>query len=129
MTSKISAAAPIIARLSLLADALARLARQVRRLPTTLAHREQLQRLAEYDDHLLADIGVTREDTNAALSAPFWHDPSEELVRRLGELKADRRCRTVVETAPESSRSVVTSPELILAACNRHRLPLYLAGR
>lgn len=106
MTSKIAAAAPIIARLARIADALATLARQVRKLPTTLAHRDQLQRLAEYEDHLLADIGFTREDMNAALAAPFWHDPSEQLVRRLSGLKADRGCRTVGETAPESGRSV-----------------------
>jgi len=124
MTSKILTAVPLTSRLSPIADALTTLARRVRKLPAALAHRDQLQRLAECDDHLLADIGVTREEMKAALSAPFWRDPSEELVRRLSELKTDRRGRTVGETG----RSVVTSPELILAACSRRRL-LYFAGR
>lgn len=129
MMSKILTAVPLTARLSLIAGALTTLARRVRKLPIALAHRDQLRRLVEYDDHVLADIGFTREDINAALAAPFWSDPSEGLLRRLSELKADPRCRTVGGTARDI---VVTSPELILAACNRRRLPvtpLYSAGR
>jgi uncharacterized protein YjiS (DUF1127 family) len=122
--------AHVTSRLSVIADALTTLARSVRKVPAALANRDQLRRLAERDDHLLDDIGLTREDIKAALSVPFWHDPSEDLLRR-GELKADRRT-TVGETGRETDRSIVTSPELILAACNRHRLPLaplYFAGR
>lgn len=132
MTAKILTAVPLTARLSLIADALTTMVRRVRKLPAALAHRDQLRRLAESDDHLLADIGFTRDDITAALSAPFWRDPSEELVRRLGERQADRRRRAIGETARESGRPVVASPELILAACNRRRLPvapLYFAGR
>jgi uncharacterized protein YjiS (DUF1127 family) len=130
MTSKTLTAVPITARLSLIADALTTLARRVRKLPTALAHRDQLRRLAECDDHVLADIGFSREDINAALSTPFWRDPSDELVRRGGP-NADQRGRTSGETARENGRSVVTSPELILAACNRRlpAAPLYFAGR
>jgi uncharacterized protein YjiS (DUF1127 family) len=131
MTAKILTAVPATTRMSRFADALTTLARHVRKLPTALAHRDQLRRLAKGDDRLLADVGFTQEAVDAALSAPFWRDPSVERVHRFGELKADRRCRTVDETAQTSGRSVVTSPELILAACNRRRLvaPLYLAGR
>lgn len=131
MIAKILTAAPIAARRSLIADALMALARQVRKLPKALAHRDQLRRLAEHDDHVLADIGFARDEITAALSAPFWRDPSEQLVR-LSELEADSRCHIVGETARETNRSVVTSPELILAACNRRRLPgapLYFASR
>jgi uncharacterized protein YjiS (DUF1127 family) len=130
MTAKILTAVPITARLSPIADALTTLARRVWNLPAALAHRDQLRRLAECDDHVLADIGFSREDINAALSAPFWRDPSDELVRRGGP-KADRRGRTSGQTARENGRSVVTSPELILAACNRRlpAAPLYFAGR
>ncbi len=122
MTSRILTAVPLAARLSLIAHALTTLARRVRELPTALAHRGQLRRLAECDDHVLADIGLTRKDIEAALSAPFWRDPSAELVRCLGELKTD--WRNIVETPRETGRSPMTSPELILAACNRHRLPV-----
>jgi uncharacterized protein YjiS (DUF1127 family) len=108
-------------RLSVIVDALTTLARSVREVPAALANRDQLRRLAEQDDHALSDIGLAREDIAAALSGPFWRDPSEQLVR-LRELKADP-CRTVGETARERGLPV-TSPELILAACNRRRLPL-----
>lgn len=126
MTSQILTAVPPTARLSLVAHALTTLARRVRKLPKALAHRDQLRRLAECDDHVLADIGLTRKHVDAALFAPFWHDPTEELVRRRGQLKAGRRCRTVGETARESGPPVVTSPELILAACSRRLSVAYL---
>jgi uncharacterized protein YjiS (DUF1127 family) len=121
MTSKILTAVPMPVRFLVITDALISFARCFRKLPTTLAHRGQLQRLAEYDDHVLADIGVMREDINAALSARFWRDPSAELVRRLGNLKADPRCRPTSENARETGRPAISSPELILAACNRRR--------
>jgi uncharacterized protein YjiS (DUF1127 family) len=44
--------------------------------------RKQLIRLSEVDDHLLADVGVTREDVRWALDLPFSHDPGLELQRR-----------------------------------------------
>jgi uncharacterized protein YjiS (DUF1127 family) len=130
MTTKIPTATPIIVRLVRIADALATLGSRVRKLPTTFAHRGELQRLAECDDHVLADVGVTRDDLTAALSAPFWRDPSEQL-ECLSELTHGRP-RIVGETGQETGRPVVTSPELILAACNRRRLPgapLYFASR
>ena len=44
--------------------------------------RRQLIALTEVDDHLLADIGVTREDVRWALDLPFSYDPGLELQRR-----------------------------------------------
>ena len=44
--------------------------------------RRQLKTLSEFDDHLLADIGVTREDVRWALDLPFSYDPGVELQRR-----------------------------------------------
>ena len=32
----------------------------------------QRQRLAELDDRMLADIGLTREDVRAEVTTPFW---------------------------------------------------------
>jgi uncharacterized protein YjiS (DUF1127 family) len=37
--------------------------------------------LAEFDDHLLADIGLTRDDVRRALDLPLSHDPGMELQR------------------------------------------------
>lgn len=45
-------------------------------------NRRQVKALGEFDDHLLADIGVTREDVRWALDLPFSHDPGIELQRR-----------------------------------------------
>ena len=44
--------------------------------------RRQLKALSELDDHLLADLGVTREDVRWALDLPFSYDPGIELQRR-----------------------------------------------
>jgi uncharacterized protein YjiS (DUF1127 family) len=49
--------------------------------------RRQLLRIVDYDDHLLRDIGLTRYDVRAALSEPFWRDPTMRLARRGGDLK------------------------------------------
>ena len=86
MTSKALTAAPMPARVLLLVQALTMLAGRLWKLPTALAHRDQLRMLAGSDDHLLADIGVTREDIEMALSAPFWRDPSAKLVQLVGRM-------------------------------------------
>ena len=49
--------------------------------------RRELNRIARLDDRLLVDIGITRGDVNAALSAR-WHEDS---VDRLCELRDERR--------------------------------------
>ena len=52
------------------------MARLLRRLPETLRcwHQRQRQRraLAELDDRLLQDIGLTRVDANREIRKPFW---------------------------------------------------------
>lgn len=45
-------------------------------------NRRQLAYLSDLDDHLLADLGLTREDVRSALDLPFAHDPGLELQRR-----------------------------------------------
>jgi uncharacterized protein YjiS (DUF1127 family) len=44
--------------------------------------RRQVARLVEFDDHMLADIGLTREDVREALDLPFSHDPGRVLQLR-----------------------------------------------
>ncbi len=48
------------------------------------SRRRTLTKVAELDDHLLADIGLKREDVRWALDLPFSHDPMPELLRRTG---------------------------------------------
>jgi uncharacterized protein YjiS (DUF1127 family) len=44
-------------------------------------NRRQIVDLAEFDDHMLCDIGLTRQDVRDALDLPFSHDPGRELQR------------------------------------------------
>ena len=123
MTTKILTARPMPGRVFRVVEAMTMLARLLRNLPTALAHRDQLRMLAGSDDHLLADIGVTRHNIDIALSVPFWRDPSAEIVHHLGESTADGRCRHMSQTRRGAGQAAVSSPELVLAACN-HRLPV-----
>ena len=44
--------------------------------------RHKLTSLLDLDDHMLADVGVTREDVRWALELPFSHDPALALQQR-----------------------------------------------
>ena len=45
-------------------------------------NRSKLSALSDYDDHMLSDIGLSRDDVRWALDRPFLQDPSAELNRR-----------------------------------------------
>ena len=67
---------------STLADRLSRIVERVRK---GLRNRRTVTRLDTLDDHVLADIGLTRADVREALSLPLTDDPSTHLsmlVRR-----------------------------------------------
>ena len=51
---------------------LSRLAALVRRLALNASRWRQRRDLADLDDHLLRDIGVTREQARRESSRPFW---------------------------------------------------------
>jgi uncharacterized protein YjiS (DUF1127 family) len=57
-------------------SSIAALARGARRIVVALKHRRELALLADLDDRMLADIGLTRSDLNAARSEPLWQDPT-----------------------------------------------------
>ena len=52
--------------------------------------RRQLVSLNEFDDHLLRDLGVTREDVHSVLRLPFLEDAGRELQRRALRNRAAR---------------------------------------
>jgi uncharacterized protein YjiS (DUF1127 family) len=54
----------------------------LRQAATNWKNRRQLVRLADFDDHMLADIGLSRRDVRAALDLPFSSDPTFELQLR-----------------------------------------------
>ena len=65
-----------------------RLARRVWGMAIAIKHRRDLADLADRDDRMLADIGLTRVDLYDASSEPFSVDPTTSLQERAG-----RRCR------------------------------------
>jgi uncharacterized protein YjiS (DUF1127 family) len=53
------------------------------------SNRRKVSKLDEFDDHILADLGLTREDVRWALNQPFSYDPSITLQWRA--LRSHRR--------------------------------------
>ena len=70
------------------------LAMGIWRLIVAIKHRRELAHLADFDDRMLADIGLTRIDLCDAYSEPLWRDPTSMLARRTSgrhrRLRADR---------------------------------------
>ncbi len=56
--------------------------RAVHRTIKAWTNRRAVSRLADFDDHLLSDLGLTRNDVRAALDLPFSNDPGRELQAR-----------------------------------------------
>ena len=64
-----------------------RLAYSVWDMAIAIKHRRDLAHLADRDDRMLADVGLTRGDLYDADSKPFWVDPTTTLHKR-----TRRRC-------------------------------------
>ena len=60
---------------AILSSTLSSVARGFSRLATNLRNRRALLKLNELDDHLLADIGLTRGSVSMARSQPLLSDP------------------------------------------------------
>jgi len=63
----------------------------VRSLLQTIKNRRDATILAGMDEHMLADIGLTRGDVRDAFSEPVWRDPTAVLVSRAHERRINRR--------------------------------------
>ena len=61
--------------------ALGQVARSLVDLTKALKPRREIRHLAEFDDRMLKDIGLTRGDVSSALSEPLIRNPSWVLVR------------------------------------------------
>jgi uncharacterized protein YjiS (DUF1127 family) len=55
----------------------------VRAVWQIVGSRKELARLADLDDRMLADIGLTRSDLHVARFASLWEDPTSILKRRV----------------------------------------------
>ncbi len=77
--------------------------RQLGLLAKAVRHRREVRTLAELDERILKDIGLSRSEVDGALAEPFYRNPSTVLVRanehrsRAGGLaRRDERVRPVV---------------------------------
>jgi uncharacterized protein YjiS (DUF1127 family) len=71
----------------------------VRAIWQIVGSRKDLARLADLDDRLLADIGLTGCDLHVARFAPLWQDPTNILKRRVKRRSASE-CQ--FESKPEN---------------------------
>jgi uncharacterized protein YjiS (DUF1127 family) len=95
------AAAPVGRALAVLGG---RATRAVKRLGARWKNRRDAMQLATLDDHMLADIGLTRSDLRDAYSEPLWHDPTDVLAQRAAERRSSRPragvpCTTAMQSA------------------------------
>ena len=89
----------------------------VRSLLQTIKNRRDATILAGMDEHMLADIGLTRGDVRDAFSEPVWRDPTAILVSRAHERRISRR-RVKIGLTEKSfeAPSIVPSPGATRAA-------------
>jgi uncharacterized protein YjiS (DUF1127 family) len=65
--------------------------RWVKQLARALRHHRETAMLAGMDEHMLADIGLTRSDVRDAVSELPWNDPTALLRARAIERRLSRR--------------------------------------
>jgi len=92
---------------------------RVRAVLRTLKNRRDATILAGMDEHMLADIGLTRGDVRDAFSEPVWRDPTAVLVSRAHERRINRRRldKGLVEKSFDAP-SIVPAPGATRAAIN-----------
>ncbi|MGH6742838.1 MAG: DUF1127 domain-containing protein [Bradyrhizobium sp.] len=83
----IHAGAPLVRALTALG---ARAGQGLRRLGKRIQNRRDATRLAELDERMLADLGLTRSDLRDAYAEPLWRDPTDVLARRSVERHSGR---------------------------------------
>ena len=66
------------------------LALHARKLDRAIKQRRAAQVLARFDNHMLADIGLTRADLRDAYAEPLWDDPTILLRARALERRLAR---------------------------------------
>ncbi|WP_201861157.1 DUF1127 domain-containing protein [Microvirga soli] len=77
--------------------------RSLTNLAKSLRHRREIRHLAELDERMLKDIGLTPSDVSSALLEPLLRNPSWVLIR-----SAERHSRSErVDHSARSARPVV----------------------
>ena len=70
---------------------LARCAEALTAVKTAWERRRLIGRLGALDDHMLRDIGITRQDIVSVLAEPMFRDPSQKLAERADAARMARR--------------------------------------
>jgi uncharacterized protein YjiS (DUF1127 family) len=71
--------------------ALARCAGAMFAVKTAWERRRLIGQLGALDDHMLRDIGITRQDIVSVLAEPMFRDPSQKLAERADAARLGRR--------------------------------------
>jgi uncharacterized protein YjiS (DUF1127 family) len=79
---------------------------RTRELAQSVKNRRDAVILAGLDDHMLADIGLTRGDVRDAFSESVWSDPTAILLSRVNERRTSRR---------RGSGSAIEAPSIVPA--------------
>lgn len=67
-----------------------RVVQEMTRFYQAIGNRRAVRQMTLFDDRLLADIGLFRNDVTSALAQPIWVDPSRNLVETI-ELRRNGR--------------------------------------
>lgn len=79
---------------------LGRFARSLISLAKAFKDRREVRNLAEFDERMLKDIGLTRSDVVSALAEPIHHHPSWVLVRCAGRPAEAHKSMTAPKPRP-----------------------------
>jgi uncharacterized protein YjiS (DUF1127 family) len=110
--TRFSAAHALTSRLAIVGRAAGEIARRAAALLQALEHRREVRHLAELDERILKDIGLSRSDVDSALAEPLFRHPSVLLVRSV-----ERRSRQPgLATASRTRRPTV--PMIGQAGCS-----------
>jgi uncharacterized protein YjiS (DUF1127 family) len=85
-------------------------ARRLKQFALAAKHRHDAAMLANLDDRMLADIGLTRGDLRDAFSRPLWQDPTVVLAGRISERRLYRR-----RYGAAAASSFVAAPSIVPA--------------
>jgi uncharacterized protein YjiS (DUF1127 family) len=86
--------------------------RWVKGLVVMWQHWRDVELVANFDDHMLADIGLTRADLHDAMAEPRWRDPTMLLDLRRHERLASRH-----EVVSKLTHQVVDGSPRRLCGC------------
>ena len=102
------------------------LARGARRWKRIIEHRRAVQALARFDDRMLRDIGLARNDVLDAIGEPPWRDPAGMLAKRAAErsVMQQRAKSTCVSSVRQPSPLFTVPPAHCHPSADRpaHRL-------